>query len=51
MPLRVNFVRLPNQGQARKLQHGGLPAGQEALPTATARPWVACGSATSEFVV
>jgi hypothetical protein len=36
--------RLPNQGQARKLLNGGLPAGQEALKAATARPWVAFGS-------
>jgi len=35
---------LPNQGQARKLPNGSLPAGQEALKAATARPWVACGS-------
>jgi hypothetical protein len=40
----VSFARLPNQGQARKLLNGGLPAGQEALKAATARPWVAFGS-------
>jgi hypothetical protein len=36
--------RFPKQGQARKLLNGGLPAGQEALKAATARPWVAFGS-------
>jgi LPS-assembly lipoprotein len=40
----ASFARLPNQGQARKLLNGGLPAGQEALKAATARPWVAFGS-------
>ena len=37
------FPRSPEPGEARKLLNGGLPAGQEALKAATARPWAAFG--------
>jgi predicted ATPase with chaperone activity len=34
----LRCLRLPKLGQTRKLLHGDLPAGQEALKAATARP-------------